>query len=153
MLYFIRVYFTRSEVHVRIQRVDRGSRPPPPPPLKNHKNKGLPDPLKNHKATKPAYFSTIWILFPLIKKCRQSSGPPLAKNSGSSHAVAQCIGLNNLTPSVTEKKTKVNFTIKLLLCQLGLTRPLPPICSFQKSECIVQLGKIRKIVIQSVRNK
>ena len=41
--------------HARIQRGDRGSRPPLPP-LKNHKNIGYlsntgPDPLKNHKAT------------------------------------------------------------------------------------------------------
>ena len=44
--------------HGRIQRGDRGSRPPPP--LKNHKKLGYlsntgPDLLKNHKATKPAF--------------------------------------------------------------------------------------------------
>ena len=44
--------------HGRIQRGDRGSRPPPP--LKNYKNTGFhsnpgPDPLKNHKAAKPGF--------------------------------------------------------------------------------------------------
>ena len=35
-------------MHARIQRADRGSRPPPPPNLKNHKrNITSPDPLKS----------------------------------------------------------------------------------------------------------
>ena len=42
---------------MRIQRRNRGSRPPPP---ENYKNVGFlsntgPDPLNNHKATKPAF--------------------------------------------------------------------------------------------------
>ena len=54
----INSYFGKQWRHGRIQRRDRGSRPPPPPG-KSQKHRVLsntgPDPLKNYKPTKPAF--------------------------------------------------------------------------------------------------
>ena len=112
-------------LHARIQRGDRGSRPPP----ENHKLWSLftilgPDLLKNHKTTKPAFnvpsssprlasetlfadgpmtsrFIAIWILSPLIKTKQIHTknirvGPPLAKLSGSAHVLSQMAEINHV---------------------------------------------------------
>ena len=111
------IFHHSTMLHARIQRGDRGSRPPP---LKNHKNIGF---LSNTEKSQSYTASSIWVIIgppakhhlndivvfgsshQLNKKNIVKAGPlSFDKIFGSAHVLNPCKFSSNLSTSIPHKK-------------------------------------------------